>query len=411
MHHNILITTLSPVSILDNSSKSLSPYADYYIDDSGKHLVYINHSTFEQSLNSSELLNEYINGVKKSDPNNPQRSNFSLKSFIKRIKADTSTFNQIPLKGDWSSDSKVIIQSIVKDAGRPYIPGSSIKGAIRTAILYDWLANTKEGEKEMNKIIAQLDTLKPICIEFNNIDKIKKKDRSIDQQKKYYELAKNRKKGIEQVFDESHLFGSLSDKTKAPLSQFLSCSDSSNLMLENICATYASRIHIKDQSKNSNSIPMPKEAIRENQTMRFELRVGKGNFDNSELEYLSGKTEDILKILTSFSHDFICFELEELNEIKNQSDDLKNLIKFYTALKERIENDEYILRIGSGKTFYDNSLILTLLLVQKDEDSVRYSNAIENMKVVFQKDIQNIYPVTRTISPGGIPFGWIKLTV
>ena len=49
------------------------------------------------------------------------------------------------------------LHSTIKTENKAYIPGSSIKGAIRTAIMYQWLTDTEEGKE---KLASFLDTNK-----------------------------------------------------------------------------------------------------------------------------------------------------------------------------------------------------------------------------------------------------------
>lgn len=66
------------------------------------------------------------------------------------------------------------LNTFVKDAfGRPYIPGSSLKGALRTAILNDLKEDTKE-----NEVFAHLQVLDSETIDLENLKVYQKVDYS-----------------------------------------------------------------------------------------------------------------------------------------------------------------------------------------------------------------------------------------
>ena len=88
--------------------------------------------------------------------------------------------------------------------------------------------------------------------------------------------------------------------------------------------------------------------------------------------------------------------------------DLNYLIDFYYDLKKRIEKGETFLRLGSGKTFYDNSLVLALLM--HPDDKIKAESG-RHLRTVFPNDIKSLHPVTRTIAADGMPFGWVRTEV
>jgi hypothetical protein len=66
------------------------------------------------------------------------------------------------------------------------------------------------------------------------------------------------------------------------------------------------------------------------------------------------------------------------------------------------------MRIGSGKTFYDNSLVLSLLT---HPNKTVQSESAKHLRMVFPSEVKSLHPVTRTISADGLPFGWLKIDV
>ncbi len=89
------------------------------------------------------------------------RKNFNLLQFcqLNRVEKEfihainkSESITKIPLEG--GSPDKKIREQIKNGTNTPYIPGSSIKGAIRTALLYKWLCD-KKAVQDLKKIIEK----------------------------------------------------------------------------------------------------------------------------------------------------------------------------------------------------------------------------------------------------------------
>jgi hypothetical protein len=76
-----------------------------------------------------------------------------------------------------------------------------------------------------------------------------------------------------------------------------------------------------------------------------------------------------------------------------------------------MDNGEHFLRIGFGKTRYDNSLSLSLLNGFEDEEDAY--EAFDLFRLLFwrlkEDQLDDLYPVTRTVTAGYQPLGWVKL--
>ena len=148
-NYKVILTTLSPVFIGNGNSIDKS---EYIYDDINRQVVIFKRKDLLTGLMQMNLLNKYCDAVLKPK--------FNLRDFFYDNNIKHSRYNK------WIShriDSSVVVDGkhslknilcFVKDAyGLPYIPGSSLKGAIRTAMLNSRIAKMNlNGELEDEKL-------------------------------------------------------------------------------------------------------------------------------------------------------------------------------------------------------------------------------------------------------------------
>ena len=364
------LTTVTPVSIGGDQGLKLSPYSDYIFDDNGDSIRYVKTALIEKRIRDilakdkkSNILDKYVSGVAQMENN---RSPFVLKDFIKNdLNLDIihTTYPSISLIG-FEDDKKREIAVIVKNNQQPYIPGSSLKGAIRTAILYNWIVAENKFE----------------------------------------------------VPWEDDLFGKIQD---GPQSRFIKVTDSSLASVEDLVILGTERIRIKTSQKENNSpIPSPREAIATDTELTFSLKIEKSPKSKNdpivhqELQYWNKDITNILSKINLFSKACINFELQTLHDKRayhpSFEEQISDLTQFYESLKHRIENGEFLLRLGSGKVQYDNSLLLAIY--KNDPSPEKKIFRSYRKKVWGTPENQEIYPATRLIINGiNKPLGWVKL--
>ncbi len=152
---NITLETVTPVHIGNGEEWS---FLDYFIEN-GKANILNTDAIFE-SLNdvqiidnlSKEIEEKIINGQAQINPKEFFGNYIDVSKYIiKRIESDEIS-------------GKVKIKKFINQQGRYYIPGSSIKGAIRTAYFFDFfdkkidtlvdvLKNKNDKFKELNQIV------------------------------------------------------------------------------------------------------------------------------------------------------------------------------------------------------------------------------------------------------------------
>ena len=127
---------------------------------------------------------------------------FNIKDFLRRFNLDRNevlekvSSYQIEVKG-----SPREFRPFIKTQGKPYIPGSSVKGALRVALLYNIL---KSCPSQLENILFS-----PIKIQLDRLSKI------LDQ-KKYNEQRKKLRRNLGKFLEELLNGFSLSDKKGSP---------------------------------------------------------------------------------------------------------------------------------------------------------------------------------------------------
>ena len=147
------ITTLSPVCILDEDGKKLSPYIDI-IKDKDSIIELDKEKIINSIINDNRSFNRYLNILKNKSPNSIDK--FTMQKLIedKGLKIENITYRKIKCKS--SINNLIEVHSCMKSNGKAYIPGSSLKGAIRTAILFN-----NSNEEQILERIDYLEDLKP----------------------------------------------------------------------------------------------------------------------------------------------------------------------------------------------------------------------------------------------------------
>ena len=136
--YDLRLTTLSPIHIGSGKSYNCCEFVPAKAKSKGqivKIIKRVNLINYYSSL-SDDRKDTFLASL--------TNSNFELKQFDKKIKKDFVRYQCIDnSRVDFINE----VQEHIKTSDKLYIPGSSIKGAIRTAIFYDLLT-----EEDMDKI-------------------------------------------------------------------------------------------------------------------------------------------------------------------------------------------------------------------------------------------------------------------
>lgn len=289
-------------------------------------------------------------------------SNFGIdiEEFIqKEIKLNAKNLN--PLNNN-------ILHIFFNSNDKKYIPGSAIKGMLKTVLLYKYLVIHPEYLEYLNKTI---------------LDKFEKWDK------------KEALDWLKKEWNEADKFDSIFEKREF---NFLRPSDSSFIQNDFIQVEQVRRQHLF--GVESENLDWLQETVEKNTEINFNLTIFPG-FKNP-FDFLNN--EDIghlLKTINDYSLKMIDFEIDL---IQNSSfDNKKVLTDFLSLLKSQItgsDNEYAICRMGKGKTIYFQT-ILSLL------DKTVLKMVVRKFKK--ENDTTDFFPKTRVLTSFDEMPGWIKI--
>lgn len=353
----IKATVITPVSI--GSGIQLSPYKDYFISNNKVH--YVDEKKLSELLLSKEnLMDQYVEGVANMDGN---RSRFDLKDFIEhRISVDPFEVVRESVSFNGDANAKLPINGLIKmPNGQPYIPGSSIKGALKTALVYTDLQKTDFGKRWKVDFFKQLEN-----INFNR----RVTERGLQQRlKEQLNALEGKLKSKAEISNHSKVF------------QRLSVLDSTNKDNQNITVMDLKRT----------DITVRQEVLQVNAVFHFDV--------NSPIDNWSLFQEKINRFAS--------------NNLRYFEDHEKEKERIYNMVEDSFENntDEAFLPLGFGKGIYLNSILESLKDYAFDKGK---EQVFENYLSVLYHNSRNLnidtFPVTEFKSFNeSQPLGWIKL--
>jgi len=370
--HTIKLTTLSPLHIGAGDEHILSPYSDYV--QRGDSLIYIDTEKLQKAMQGdNSLIDAYVKGMRQFENN---RSTFSLEQFITGTlgkEIDDFAARVVKIEGDCK---KAHIRRFISTAGKPFIPGSSLKGAIRTAVLVDWLLKTKDGKMLLDQIRVH----------------VEKRDW----------------KSLKRIDPARQCFGSISHD----IFRYMRVSDSQVIEPTALSVSAMKRVSLrigrKTFRRNTSDIPQLSEtlnaSVKSSCTLSFLKPRSTSSFSFIDQQSISS----LFSIINRISLDSCLRELDELQSLN----EFRDFITFYEKLEQdmkSLKTNEAILRLGGGKTWFDNSIGLSI-------DSDIFGDEKLLGQYLFLLRIGNIpFPSTRSaIVKDNVPvqpLGWIKLSV
>ena len=351
------ITTVTPVTI--GSGVELSPNADYIIDK--EQVCFIDKGRMVKKImqKGDSYLDRYVYGVTNGMDNN--RSTFDLKSFLLNNQIVQSLEEVVSFRCPFTGDPKnnLPIKGLIKSPlAKPYFPGSSIKGALKTILMYNWLITNKNADKTIERVIN---------------------DGNFDWLEKQFEYKEDdisrdiiRKNFIQQVTDSRMLL------------------NETNIVVD--C---------------ERKISLRFECIAKNQSTEFELTLE--NY----------KWENLAKQANKFAEDVLEREFTLVENDNNLLDYYDFLVDIEKTIIGAQENVAY-LRVGFGKGYYLNSLGIAIFnYVNQDGKKVLYDKFEKFINKQFTKkdkygnkqaiDLDD-FPKTRLfVKKTQEPLGWIRI--
>ncbi|MCS6795325.1 MAG: type III-A CRISPR-associated RAMP protein Csm5 [Raineya sp.] len=355
IRQTLYFKTLSPVSV--TTGEKFSPYSDFVLE--GKQIIYIDKAKlktiFENHPNRDNLIDHYVEGVVSGMDNN--RSRFDLKKYLRNfLKVEPTEITLRKHSAFIKEERKIIVSEILKNPHfQPYIPGSSLKGACKTALLYDWLKNNPKGQNWLNNLVKNL------------YDFRSKAESDLQKEMQNYKIA---------------------------------FSDSSVLPMECMSIYQITRLNLKEGKTKEKGIPQLVEAINKDYTFSAEFRSENEQEENFTLN-------DLFRVFAQFSRDANQRDIEMLSQIKKPNETTKKLLLFYEEIQEKLENNQTCFKIGSGKGYFFNSVGLAVY----HYDKKKFAEFLQVFRPAQKKinDAQN-FPITRVIDAfEATPWGWLQV--
>lgn len=368
----VSLTTLSPVFIGAGEEHVLSPYSDFV--QRGDSLIYIDTDRLQEAMQGDEALVEaFVKGMRQFENN---RSTFVLKDFITGTlgrEVDDFASRVVRIEGDIQKNH---IRRFIATGGKPFIPGSSLKGSIRTAVLVDWLLNKTEGQEQLDLI------------------------REYVEERDW--------KSLKEMNPERACFGSIAKDAF----RHLRISDSGTFDRSDLSIGEMKRAPLpsgKKKEKQKKSIPQWSETVSPSSETNFSLSMT-APVKGTGFAFLDQQSiEELFAIVNRVSLESCRRELKELEGL----DSFGDFYSFYSALEQDIqslESNEAVLRVGGGKTWFDNSIGFSMDNEKVDSDGYFLCQYLCLLKIGSLP-----FPSTRSaIVKNGVPthpLGWIKLSV
>ena len=304
---------------------------------------------------------------------NLSNPNFNLKSFDNKIPNSFMKYRAIDRTKESIAPNQEITESI-KTLNKSYIPGSSIKGAIKSAILYCRI------------------------VDVNDIEDVLKVNRVING--KYNRF-------LNKVFTSKRA----PTPAQGDIMKFLQVSDSSTIKSPVIYDVSTVMASIKRGSNEFYS----RNKRTHKPTLSFLETIPRGtklsftinnNYDYDVFKKLGLDDkkhlidfDNIKKSLFVFSKDLINYEIDFADKYN-----INYLYKFYSKLENLNSIDKPLFRIGGGSGF----LSTTVNLKTKDYNYDLFEKIRDGTR---GKSYNYEFPKSRKITQsGGMPLGWVQLS-
>lgn len=384
----LIIKTITPLHIGGNDV--LSPLADYWMDDQ-KNIHLINEAELANSVYETGNTNKYIREVEAivTEKKGKMLQDFVRYSLQREIK---DMLTGISFKS-YGIHNPVEIDCCIQTNGLGYLPGSSLKGALRGALLLSWLSSGKpESDKALDDFIRALTT-------FSKRSDLRKNQQAAEIEKVFREQA------------EEKLFGNLKQDERLAAS-CLRVNDSGTIAENDIAVYQLERFNLSD---NKDTIPVLKQCIDRgtslSTTVYIDYYICHQKYHHPIFRDIISK-RDLFALLNSVSLQLINYELNVLRSEEIVTGRINIYEAFLDKLKETIHqsgNSKGFLRLGFGKMQFYQTVAMALYkktgMDENNSDWIEYLSYCDGLS----GDIPAIYPATRVLSSAGLePLGWVE---
>jgi len=341
MHNNLTLRCETPIHI-GNGEKYT--FLDYFVDNGIMHVVDIDR-VFDE-IEDINVIDDLCGDIEKNIINGQAQIN--IREFFKQYEIDVREYVVGTIKTTVKPSRRVQISQFINQNGNSYIPGSSIKGAIRTAYLFNYYDG--------------------------NIERL-------------VEILKNPKIGNKYKSINDEAIGDI----EKDIFRYLYVSDSEFIPKEKFTVIEARRYNnIKQKEGN----PTYLEVINEGTDVKFEIGIDKG-FRNS--------LNDIASWCNNLSGTVVEYEISNRYGGKYQA--------YYKKLSDEIKRNEdyFYLNLGFGGGHITKAIYLLLWKHNKDLRLIR--GILKKERLIKEgMRVNDFYEFPRTrVIFNNMPLGWVKI--
>ncbi|MDR3062857.1 MAG: type III-A CRISPR-associated RAMP protein Csm5 [Methanobrevibacter sp.] len=375
------LQTLSPVHIGSGKTFSSSEYLPFKVKVRNKKLNEeeirnkirrINFDKYFMSLSDSKK-DDFIEYISEYSSN--------LKDFDKKI---SNEYKRYELTNQSKAYYPKEIKEHIKTMDELYIPGSSLKGAIKTALFYDNI--NRSDISNIHRLIKRGSRGKFIprmSREYSEfIDKVFSSQNGARAAQ--YNISKFLQISDSSTAKNGAIYEAITIKAKKPNPPNLGGFEPHKVR-GNLASSYLETI----DKKNLLDVKI---------TTNYDDEVYKALRLNQNQENMLSMTY-IKKCLYNLSRDFIDYELSFLDRYKDTK-----LERFYLQLSKLNKKETPLVKIGSGSGY----MATTIGMKIKELDP----NLFEEIRETFRRSYEYEFPKSRKlISPSHWSFGWVKFSI
>lgn len=381
------ITTLTPLII---GSREINSSIDYYIDETDSTVNLFDFNKLLSDMTSNQTFLKELERYLSTEDSRRIRVKEFLNSrgidYKKYIKEKLSIANPDDFRSTTGFRKGPITRFVHYDDGKYYIPGSSVKGAIRTALIYSYYKANKDVFLNVLDRNFGGNTQSPNRDNF----KISNVEESLIET---FELSIKKEKSIKN--EDLAVFSKIQISDSTPISK------------TNVKIFALKRKNIL-AGANRSEIPVYYEGINMNTQTYFKLKLDDNFFS----------IDEIRGAIATFSKDILADELES-----------NFLPELHKELEKLISNGSLLISLGFGGSMKTKSLFLLVKELYKNNRNQIVERFADNLlgevirasrrgreytkRKTFQDILSEPFPVTRYIInlKSGITVpGWIKLT-
>jgi CRISPR-associated protein Csm5 len=358
MEGKMELITFSPLHIGDGGE--LIPFE--YIKEDNKIKIYpfdyFIDKLFETYKEPKDLLPKLIE-LKEAAKNGLKEN---LKDYFDKAKISVSPKYEIITKVEILRGSN--IKTFIKNLEGPYIPGSEIKGVLRTVFLYGIL---KKDDKTKKKFLEKLSNIKP------KIEKLETIHDNDEKRRKKQEVEESISKLIENL--EREIFRANQEDAQYDLFKAVTVSDSFSISCNNL---YIDAIRVLNSSRDLRSYSeILKEGLRIKLDGFIDEKIALEGLNKLTIFNEKFKNQNIEKVTWQFlkesAIDFYLSLIEkEKNYVKNKINDqelknslLRQLEKLEIYIKEAKKSSKILIPLRIGQ--HQGYLSITIMQLVKEE--------------------------------------------